>query len=160
MSAERTKILTEIIASSFKEVNSVKKSFIGNELKDSTAAALNKIFNLAPNEVILFAGYYTLPGSKLGLIISDQKLHYRTNSGLFGFAKTSSQALDTIYSLDIGFGKGKGEGLRFATGGADLVINGLGSGTFGSWSLPDEDEELISIIFNKISALDLTKFGK
>ena len=99
-----------------------------------------------------------MPGSKLGLVITDKKLHYRTSSGLFGFPKTKSQDLKTIFSLDIGFGKGKGEGLRFNTAGADLVINGLGCGTFGGWSLPDEDEELLSKMFNKISSINLTKF--
>jgi len=150
--------LKEIIKSSFEEINTAKKSFIGSELKDSIRVSLNQIFSFDSDETILFAGYYTMPGSKLGLVITDKKLHYRTSSGLFGFPKTKSQDLKTIFSLDIGFGKGKGEGLRFNTAGADLVINGLGCGTFGGWSLPDEDEELLSKMFNKISSINLTKF--
>jgi hypothetical protein len=160
MNSDRTNTLKKIIESSFEEVGAVKKTFVGTELKDSTKAILNKIFNLESNEIILLAGYYTIPGSKLGLIITDQNFHYRTNRGFFGFAKTSSQALDTIYSLNIGFMKGRGEGLRADTAGSDLVINGLGSGSFGGWSLPDKDERLLSVIFKKISELNLTKFGK
>jgi hypothetical protein len=151
-------ILKEIIKNSFEEINTAKKSFIGSDLKDSTRVSLNQMFSFASDEIILFGGYYTMPASKLGLVITDKKLHYRVSSGLFGFPKTKSQDLKTIYSLDIGWGKGKGEGLRFNVTGADLVINGLGCGNFAGFSLPDEDEKLLSNIFNKISSVNLTKF--